>query len=227
MKKQDENLQAKFTDILKEDESIIGYFSAYNNESKMDTGNMFDVFVKKDNHVKLIVGFILLLFSQNIYSQNMQEIFEKNKDCVVRINSTYASEEGTGTGFFINEFATVLTCYHVVSDAAKISVLYKNKEYEADILEYYKERDTALLLCKIEERTPYVSVNPGYDHMNKYLPKVLDSVLAVGFPLGLGLSANQGKISSSYIYSDEVPDLIVLQSDVAINPANSGGADIQ
>jgi hypothetical protein len=50
MKKIDEDLQAKFTDILKEDENIIGYFSAYNNESKMDTGNMFDVFVKKDKY---------------------------------------------------------------------------------------------------------------------------------------------------------------------------------
>jgi hypothetical protein len=180
-------------------------------------------FETKNAKSNLLLGLVLLLISPDIYSQTMQQIFEENKSSVVMINTEYESGAGIGTGFFINEFATVLTCFHVVKDATNISVIYNNKAYEADILEYWTEQDVALLLCRIEERTPYVKVNPGYDHRNEYLPNILDPILAVGFPLGLGLSANEGKISASYAYSDDLPDLIVLQSDIAINPGNSGG----
>jgi S1-C subfamily serine protease len=111
----------------------------------------------------------------------------------------------------------------VVSGAKEIQVEYKGKIYGADILRYWQEQDQALLLCSIEETTPFVKVNPGYHRMNEFLPTEMDEVIIIGFPLGLGLSVNQGRISSKYNYSDTYKDLIILQTDAAINPGNSGG----
>jgi hypothetical protein len=184
--------------------------------------------MKKTGCKKVIFFGLLLSFlagsAPNGLALTMQEIFTQNKPAVVKINA-YETETdyGTGSGFFINEFGVVLTCYHVVSQAKKITILYNNKEYEAGLLDFWEEQDTALIMCKIEEKTPFVKVNPGYDHLNEYLPKELDAVLAVGYPLGLGLSVNEGKVSSLYNFSEEYPELIVLQTDAAINPGNSGG----
>ena len=52
---------------------------------------------------------------------------------------------------------------------------------------------------------------------------MLDTVLVIGYPLGGALSANEGKVSSSFPYSDNLSNLIVIQTDTAINPGNSGG----
>lgn len=161
----------------------------------------------------LVIILFGLLASQAL-SRDLKQIFQTNRGCVVKLET----DHGSGTGFFINKFGTILTCYHVVENSKKINVRYGNERYEADLLNYWKEADQAIFLTKISD-TPYVKVNPGYDKMNEMLPSEMDPVLVMGFPLGMGLSVNEGKISS--IYQDG--DLITFQTDAAINPGNSGG----
>jgi S1-C subfamily serine protease len=53
--------------------------------------------------------------------------------------------------------------------------------------------------------------------------RISDMVFAIGNPEGLGWSYTQGPISGIRTYSSEGEEVIVLQTQAALNPGNSGG----
>ena len=129
-------------------------------------------------------------------------------------------ERGLGSGVVVNADGTILTNYHVVEDATKITVsMGDNKTYPAKVLGTDQPSDLALL--KIEaSNLPYLTLGDS-DKV-----RVGDIVLAIGNPLGIGQSVTSGIISakgrrtglSDGSYED------FLQTDAPINRGNSGGA---
>ena len=122
-----------------------------------------------------------------------------------------------GSGFIISADGQILTNAHVVEDADSIVVkLADNSERPAKLIGIDKASDVALL--KIEAKDlPVVRLGDSSSL------EVGDWVLAIGSPFGLEHTATQGIVSA---VGRSLPDgnyVPFIQTDVAVNPGNSGG----
>jgi len=122
-----------------------------------------------------------------------------------------------GSGFIVSADGYVVTNHHVVKDADEIIVkLSDRREYEATLVGSDPRSDIALL--KIDANNlPVVKLGSANDL------KVGQWVLAIGSPFGFDHSVTSGIISAkgrSLPNENYVP---FIQTDVAINPDNSGG----
>ncbi len=124
---------------------------------------------------------------------------------------------GSGSGFIISEDGKVLTNAHVVDGADMVTVrLSDNTEYQAKVLG--KDRQTDVALLKIDAKNLPVVKLGNSDQLS-----VGEWVLAIGSPFGLDYSATQGIVSA---LSRSLPNetyVPFIQTDVAVNPGNSGG----
>lgn len=124
---------------------------------------------------------------------------------------------GQGSGFILREDGIVLTNAHVIDGADEVTVKLSDKrEFKAKVLGFDKTTDVAVL--KIDARNlPTLKVG------NSVNAKVGEWVLAIGSPFGFESSATAGIISAK---SRSLPDdsyVPFIQTDVAVNPGNSGG----
>ncbi|MFT3849634.1 MAG: DegQ family serine endoprotease [Propionivibrio sp.] len=124
---------------------------------------------------------------------------------------------GQGSGFILREDGIVLTNAHVIDGADEVVVkLTDKREFKAKVLGADKTTDVAVL--KIDARNlPTLKVG------NSLNSKVGEWVLAIGSPFGFESSATAGIISAK---SRSLPDdtyVPFIQTDVAVNPGNSGG----
>ena len=124
-----------------------------------------------------------------------------------------------GSGFFVDKTGHVLTNYHVVEDAAKITVKTDTgEEYPAQVVGVDEETDLAVLKVDVDREVPFVKLADS-DKVH-----VGDWVLALGSPFGLNRSVTAGIISQT---NRETPSTSVfqrfIQTDAAINRGNSGG----
>jgi Do/DeqQ family serine protease len=136
--------------------------------------------------------------------------------------------EGQGSGVIFDAKGYILTNRHVVRDAAEVRVqLSDGREYGATVVGADPQTDVAVI--KIEpdskEKLPVVGLGDS-DAL-----EVGDWVLALGNPLGLGMSVTAGIVSakgrSLGILRSESGESALeafIQTDAAINPGNSGGA---
>src|SRR5690606_29276169 len=122
---------------------------------------------------------------------------------------------GVGSGFIISEDGYILTNNHVVAGANGIFVtMTDGKEHNAKIIGTDPRTDVALIKIDVDGLVPL----PIGD--SKTLKKG-QWVLAIGSPFGLESTATAGIISA--INRDTGDYLPFIQTDVAVNPGNSGG----
>jgi serine protease Do len=124
-----------------------------------------------------------------------------------------------GSGFIVDKSGYILTNYHVVDDASRITITLQNsEEYVAKIIGADEETDIAIL--KIEAGKDLPSVKLG----DSNAAQVGDWVLAIGSPFGLAQTVTAGIISQT---KRETPYASIfqkfIQTDAAINRGNSGG----
>lgn len=124
---------------------------------------------------------------------------------------------GTGSGFIISADGLILTNHHVVDGADEIKVrLTDNREFTGKVLGSDAKTDIAVV--KIEAKDlPYLTMG------NSDELKVGEWVAAIGSPFGLDNTVTAGIVSakSRKLPSDQYVPFI--QTDVAVNPGNSGG----
>lgn len=133
-------------------------------------------------------------------------------------------QRGAGSGVIVSADGTILTNYHVINGAEKITVLMlDNKSYDAKVVGTDPPTDLAVL--KIEgEKLPFLNLG------NSDTVRVGDIVLAIGNPLGIGQTVTGGIISAKGRrtgLSDGSQNSVFedfLQTDAPINRGNSGGA---
>ena len=124
---------------------------------------------------------------------------------------------GQGSGFIVREDGIVLTNAHVIDGADEVTVRLNDKrEFKAKVLGADKATDVAVL--RIEARNlPTVKIGSSAN------TRVGEWVLAIGSPYGFESSASAGIVSAK---SRSLPDdnyVPFIQTDVAVNPGNSGG----
>lgn len=123
---------------------------------------------------------------------------------------------GLGSGFIVSNDGYVITNAHVVKGAETIRVTLTNKtQFKAKVIGIDEKTDVALL--KIEGRNlPYIVVG------NSDAARVGQWVVAIGSPFDLDNTVTAGIISAIKRQTAETY-IPFIQTDVAVNPGNSGG----
>lgn len=124
---------------------------------------------------------------------------------------------GQGSGFIVSPDGVILTNAHVVRDAKEVTVkLTDRREFVAKVLGSDPKTDVAVL--KIDAKNlPTVTLGKAGDL------QVGEWVLAIGSPFGFENSVTAGVVSAK---GRSLPDdsyVPFIQTDVAVNPGNSGG----
>ena len=128
------------------------------------------------------------------------------------------ARQGLGSGFIISEDGYILTNAHVVADFDDVNVRLADskREFKAKVMGLDKRSDVALL--KVEaEGLPTAKLG----NSSKLEPG--DWVAAIGSPFGFANTITAGIISAK---GRSLPDEMYvpfIQTDVAVNPGNSGG----
>jgi len=146
--------------------------------------------------------------------ESLQEFFRRFQGPQKRDN---APVRGLGSGFIVSADGTILTNAHVVDGAEEVIVkLTDKREFKAKVLGLDTASDVAVL--KIDARDlPAVKIGTAAN------TRVGEWVLAIGSPFGFESSASAGIVSA---FSRSLPDgsyVPFIQTDVAVNPGNSGG----
>ncbi len=128
-------------------------------------------------------------------------------------------QRGSGSGFVVSPDGYILTNAHVVMDADQVTVkMNDRREYQAKVVGIDQRTDVAVI--KIDAKNlPVVRIGDPA----KLKPG--EWVLAIGSPFGFENSATAGIVSAT---SRSLPNegnnyVPFIQTDVAVNPGNSGG----
>lgn len=154
---------------------------------------------------------------------NMREYFEHNYGSrsgsgEQRGQRKAPARVGAGSGFVIDAEGHIVTNEHVIHDAEKITVTFKDGTVaEAKLIGHDEKTDLALI--KIDMNKPVSFVEFG----DSESVRVGDWVVTVGNPFGLGHSVNVGIVSARGRTIGAGPYDDFLQIDAQINRGNSGG----
>ncbi len=124
---------------------------------------------------------------------------------------------GQGSGFIVGANGLILTNAHVVDGADEVTVkLTDKREFKAKVLGIDKPSDVAVVKIDAKDLPTVKLGNPDDTRVGEW-------VLAIGSPFGFENSVSAGIVSAK---SRSLPDegyVSFLQTDVAVNPGNSGG----
>ena len=133
----------------------------------------------------------------------------------------YAPVRGVGSGFIISPDGYILTNAHVVNNASKITVkLTDRREFEGKVIGADEKTDVAVIKISAKGDLPVVRLGDS----NKLRPG--QWVLAIGSPFNFENSVTAGVVSALARGNvGEAGNAYVpfIQTDVAVNPGNSGG----
>ncbi len=161
---------------------------------------------------------------------NNIDIYRASHTAVVNITSTVyrrnwfleiVPQQGTGSGFLVDDSGRILTNNHVVAGAEELEVtLTDQSKYRAKVLARDAANDVALIQIAPRKKLPFLRLGDS-DPL-----QVGQKVLAIGNPFGLEGTLTTGVISSmGRSLRDESGRTLenMIQTDAAINPGNSGG----
>ena len=165
--------------------------------------------------------------------QNNIEVYKTIAPGVVYIQSTTTVRdflglfsqpvEGAGSGSIIDDQGDILTNYHVIANAEKLTVSFGGgKNYPAKVVGRDPDTDLAVIRL-LESPKEQMTVVPLGDS-DKLI--VGQKVLAIGNPFGLDRTLTTGVISGLQrpIRAQNNRQIEgAIQTDASINPGNSGG----
>ncbi len=159
------------------------------------------------------------LTQEELLQQQLPDILKRFFGNNVQIpNQPRPQEQNSyGSAFFITKDGYLLTNHHVVSDASKITItLNDRRELDVTLVGSDARTDVAVLKVK-ESGFPALKIGDA----NKL--KVGEPVLAIGSPFGFDYSASAGIVSAKSRTMSRETAVPFIQTDVALNPGNSGG----
>ena len=164
---------------------------------------------------------------------NSTEIFRKASPAVVFVTNkalrrdlfslnVHEIPRGSGTGFVWDTSGLIVTNYHVIAGAHRLTVTFQDQtEFDAEVIGVAPEKDLAVL--RIENPPASLTKLPVGDSSELSVGR---KVLAIGNPFGLDTTLTTGVVSAlgREIRAPGNRTIRgVIQTDAAINPGNSGG----
>jgi serine protease Do len=129
-----------------------------------------------------------------------------------------APSRGVGSGFIVSPDGYIVTNAHVVDGANEVTVrLTDRREFTAKVVGADKRTDIALI--KIDAKGNL----PALDLSNPPAPRQGEWVVAIGSPFGFENSISAGIVSGVHRALPGGQMTPFIQTDVAVNPGNSGG----
>lgn len=182
---------------------------------------------RRRNYVLIVLAIIFVVLIA-IFCVFYQFVFKSFSSSPSAINNAQQSvvklicydhngeETAIGSGFFIYDDKTIVTNYHVISEAYACDIsTEQDKTYSVSkVVGYDKDKDIAIIT--LSENTGLKPLKIG--DPNKV--KKGEKIVAIGSPLGIKNSVSDG-ILSGRITMD---DMSVLQFTAPISSGNSGGA---
>ncbi len=175
------------------------------------------VFTNKQFEENYDAGKITLMTVPNELTS--EQIYQKCSPSVfyIEIFDRNGNITSTGSGFFIDNYGTAVTNYHVIDEAASATATMSDTGKTYDILgvyDYSEENDWAVISVdgsgfKALEIADESTIIGG------------STVYAIGSPLGLQNTISQGLISN---VSREVDGVTYIQTSAPISHGSSGGA---
>ncbi len=162
-----------------------------------------------------------IALQQNDFSQQIEVLKASQQDFsgiienVIKGVVSVGTDKSAGTGFVVHSSGYVVTNNHVIQGGQYVKILtYNDKIYDAQVIGTDPVADLALL-----------KVNGVFDHLslgNSSNVSVGEKVIAIGNPLGLSFTVTSGIVSALHrVGSNGLATYI--QTDVTLNPGNSGG----
>ena len=169
---------------------------------------------------------VTLVDYPNVESSNYEVVVEKAFDTIVEIRTTvitqsfFGQSEGEmrGSGVIISEDGYIVTNYHVIENASNLKIISSTgDEYDATIIGSDQRSDIAII--KINAKGLKYASLADSDKL-----KLGQEVIAIGNPLGEGLTCCNGIVSAlaKEIVIDNNP-MTLIQTNAAVNAGNSGG----
>jgi serine protease Do len=130
----------------------------------------------------------------------------------------FAPVRGIGSGFIISQNGYILTNAHVVNNASKVTVtLTDRREFEARVVGMDMRTDIAVIKINTNADLPVVTIGDS----STLRPG--QWVLAIGSPFGFENTVTAGIVSATARAVNSGGYVPFIQTDVAVNPGNSGG----
>lgn len=124
---------------------------------------------------------------------------------------------GLGSGFILSADGYVLTNAHVVAESDEVTVKLTNKrEYKARVIGADVRTDVALLKIDAKDLPAVRIGDPSKTEVGEW-------VAAIGAPFGFENSVTAGIVSAQGRTLPDESYVPFIQTDVALNPGNSGG----
>lgn len=164
-----------------------------------------------------------------VFSQASPKVVYVHRLATLRNKITYKKMEvpnGAGSGILWDDKGHIVTNYHVIKGAQKLSVTINNMTFPAQIIGTEPRKDIAVLKLKTNKPLPFL------EHFRPFTVVPLQDLIvgqkaiAIGNPYGLDHSLSKGVISA---LGRKVPGIggvtirNMIQTDTPINPGNSGG----
>jgi S1-C subfamily serine protease len=154
------------------------------------------------------------------YSRAVIGVAERLAPSVVSVRVTAENGQGAGSGFVIAPDGFIITNHHVVEKANAVTAVFTDgRELAARVVGSDPATDLALL------RVPEGGLVPVEIGRSENL-RVGQLVIAIGNPLGFQSTVSTGVVSAlGRSLRSQSGRLIenIIQTDVALNPGNSGG----
>ncbi|WP_017711333.1 S1C family serine protease [Prochlorothrix hollandica] len=140
---------------------------------------------------------------------SLEGIIQSIKVSILKVRSN----DGNGTGFIVSKQGHILTCAHVlVGDRFQVITEHGDRR-SVEVLGKDETCDLAILYDKSLIDPPLTFADPATIAEGQ-------TVYALGHPLGLDFTLSRGIISNRQRVRSGVS---LLQTDVSLNPGNSGG----
>jgi S1-C subfamily serine protease len=210
------SFSSKASEIITEQESMKIDLNTYIDQVRQENRANVDEIVK-------IIGDqnLLIMQQKNDFETQIdllkasQEDFSGIIEDVITEVVSIRTEKSTGSGFIVDPQGYVITNSHVVQGGRFVQVrFFDGRVFDAQVVGADEFTDVALL-----------KINGFFDSL-----KLADSddvqigekVIAIGNPLGLSFSVTEGIVSA---VEREGPNGLkaYVQTDVSLNPGNSGG----
>lgn len=179
----------------------------------------FSNLVEQVSPAVVSVNVVKKMTQEELMQQQIPEILKRFFGNQVIIPQQQAPQEKTayGSAFFISKDGYLLTNHHVVEDASKVTIMFNDRrELDATVVGSDERTDVALLKVN---GSNFPSLRAG----NVDQLRVGEPVLAIGSPFGFDYSASAGIVSAKMRNMMGETSVPFIQTDVALNPGNSGG----
>jgi S1-C subfamily serine protease len=158
------------------------------------------------------------------------KVYDAIKGAIVRVRtgsdaleSDAYMHKATGSGVVVVNRGTILTSLHVVAGAGRVRVVFADGlESDATVVAQHPDNDLAVLQAEtVPDDLAAATLRPRADLQPG------DTVVAVGFPFGIGPSVSSGVVSGlkreHRSPNGESALSNLIQFDAAVNPGSSGG----